>query len=293
MTFRVLGPLEIRHRGQWLHIGGERTRTLVSLLLLRANQTVDAQWLMQMIWPAGTPASAEANLRQYVAKVRQVWQRYALDDVASLRSAMPGYRLEVARDELDLTTFADLTALGRSALTVHNLPAARDYLTRAVGLWHGELCAGLPCCPDLSIEQQYWAERRLLATESLITAQFGLGDYGEATAQLQRLTTEHPLREDLCGMLMLSLYRSQRRGDALEVFGRTRSVLVTELGIEPGPCLQRLQRAILADDPSLAREAAFINTPFAVAAAAHTRVSTLFTGVYSGDVLGLPVMTRR
>ena len=58
-------------------------------------------------------------------------------------------------------------------------------------------------------------------------------------------------------MLMLSLYRSQRRGDALEVFGRTRSVLVAELGIEPGPYLQRLQRAILADDPSLVSEAAF------------------------------------
>jgi DNA-binding SARP family transcriptional activator len=273
MTFRVLGLLEIRHRGQWLHIGGERTRTLVSVLLLRANQTVDAQWLMRMIWPAGRPASADANLRQYVAKVRQVWRRHALDDVASLRSATPGYRLEVARDKLDLTTFADLTALGRSALAVHDLPAARDYLTRAVSLWRGELCAGLPCCPELQIEQAYWTELRLLATESLLTAQLALGDHGEATAQLQRLTAEHPLREELRGMLMLALYRSQRRGDALEVFGRTRSVLVAELGIEPGPYLQRLQRAILADDPSLVSEAAVINTPFTAAAPAHARVS--------------------
>ena len=269
MTFRVLGSLEIRHRGQWLHIGGGRTRTLVSLLLLRANETVDAQWLMRMMWPADRPASAEANLRQYVAKVRHVWRRYALDDVASLRSAMRGYRLEVARDELDLTAFADLTALGRSALSARDLPAARDHLTRAVGLWHGELCVDLPCCPELQVEQAYWAELRLLATVSLVTAQLGLGDHGQAAAMLQRLTAEHPLREELRGMLMLSLYRSQRRGDALEVFRRTRSVLVAELGIEPGPYLQELYRAILADDPSLTGETAFMNTHIAAAAPAQ------------------------
>src|SRR5260221_13210507 len=112
MPFRVLAPLEIRHGGQWLHIGGKRTRPLVSVLLLRANQTVDAQWLMRMIWPAGMPASAEANLRQYVAKVRQVWRGYAPDDVASLRSAAPGYRLAVPRAALDPTAFQGLTALG-------------------------------------------------------------------------------------------------------------------------------------------------------------------------------------
>lgn len=261
MKFRLLGPTEILHRDQWMPPGGPLTRTLMSALLLRPNRTVDARWLLRVLWPDGEPASADANLRQYVAKVRQVLQRYSLDDVAQLRSATPGYRLEVARDELDLTLFQDLTTLGRQALAAQDLPAARSHLARAVGLWQGELCESLPPCAELFAEQGYWEELRLLASQSLVTAQLGLGEYGEATAELRRLTAEHPLREELSGMLMISLYRCHRRCDALEVFGRTRSVLVTELGIEPGPYLQGLHRAILADDPVLADDPALTQGP--------------------------------
>jgi len=67
MIFRLLGPLEIRRQGQLINLGGSRTRTLISALLLRANQTVDTQWLRQVMWPIEAPASASANLRQYVA----------------------------------------------------------------------------------------------------------------------------------------------------------------------------------------------------------------------------------
>jgi DNA-binding SARP family transcriptional activator len=251
MKFRLLGPTEILHHDQWIPPGGLRAKALISGLLLRANRTADARWLMRLMWPTGEPASANANLRQYVAKLRQALRGHSLDDVARLRSAAPGYRLEVARDELDLTLFQDLAMLGRQALAAQDLPAARGHLARAVGLWQGELCESLPTCPELLAEQAYWEELRLLASQSLMTARLGLGEHGEATAELFRLTAEHPLREEFSGMLMLSLYRCHRRSDALEVFARTRSLLVSELGIEPGPYLRDLQQAILSDDPTL------------------------------------------
>src|SRR5262249_7154919 len=49
----------------------------------------------------------------------------------------------------------------------------------------------------------------------------------------------------------LALYRAGRQGEALQAFTRARGVLVGELGVEPGPELQQLQRAILAHDPWL------------------------------------------
>lgn len=272
MKFRLLGPTEIRHDDQWIPPGGPRARALISALLLRANRTADAQWLMRVMWPTGEPASADANLRQYVAKIRQVLHSYSLDDVAQLRSATPGYRFEVARDELDLTLFQDLTMLGRQALAAQDLPAARGYLARAVGLWQGELCENLPACGELLAERAYWEELRLLASQSLLTARLGLGEHGEATAELRRLTAEHPLREEFTGMLMLSLYRCHRRSDALEVFTRTRTVLVDELGIEPGPYLQGLHQAILSDDPALASGVAGWLTSAGAAAARGPRV---------------------
>ena len=51
---------------------------------------------------------------------------------------------------------------------------------------------------------------------------------------------------------MLALYRSGRQAEALEAFGQARRVLAEQLGVEPGPGLQRLQAAILAHDPALA-----------------------------------------
>jgi class 3 adenylate cyclase/tetratricopeptide (TPR) repeat protein len=50
---------------------------------------------------------------------------------------------------------------------------------------------------------------------------------------------------------MLALYRSGRQAEALDLYQRTRRLLVDELGIEPTPSLQRLETAILRQDPSL------------------------------------------
>ncbi len=70
-------------------------------------------------------------------------------------------------------------------------------------------------------------------------------------SELEELVARHPLRERLRAQLMLALYRSGRQAEALELFRRTRETLVDELGIEPSPELQELERAILQHDPSL------------------------------------------
>ncbi len=63
---------------------------------------------------------------------------------------------------------------------------------------------------------------------------------------------EHPLRERLWELLIVSLYRSGRQAEALRAYTAIRDRLVDELGIDPGPALRELQARILAQDPSLA-----------------------------------------
>src|SRR5262249_58061283 len=75
--------------------------------------------------------------------------------------------------------------------------------------------------------------------------------HDDLVGELEVLTAEQPLRERLYAQHMLALYRSGRQADALRVYQRARAFLVDELGLEPSPALQRLERGILNHDPSL------------------------------------------
>ena len=92
---------------------------------------------------------------------------------------------------------------------------------------------------------------RLAALEDRLELDLALGRHGEAIPELEALVGEHPYRERLHAHLMLALYRAGRQADALDAYRRARAALVDELGLEPGPELQRLEAAILAQDPAL------------------------------------------
>ena len=85
--------------------------------------------------------------------------------------------------------------------------------------------------------------------ELRIEADLRLGRHEALVPELGPLVQEHPLRERLAAHRMLALYRSGRQSDALEAYAQTRRLLNAELGLEPGPELQRLQHRILEHDP--------------------------------------------
>jgi WD40 repeat protein len=70
-------------------------------------------------------------------------------------------------------------------------------------------------------------------------------------AELEGLVREAPLRERRWGQLMVALYRSGRQAEALGAYRRARDVLADELGVDPGPDLQRTHSAILQQDAEL------------------------------------------
>jgi predicted ATPase len=87
--------------------------------------------------------------------------------------------------------------------------------------------------------------------EDLFDAELESGSAAELVPELERLVAEQPLRERLRRQLMLGLYRSGRQADALEEYQRARKTLVEELGIDPSPELQQLEKAILTHDATL------------------------------------------
>src|ERR1019366_8821514 len=116
----------------------------------------------------------------------------------------------------------------------------------------GEPLAEFTYAGFFDAERAHLDELTLVAIESWAGADLGLGRHGELAGELEALCREHPLRERLCELLILALYRSGRQADALRAYTEIRDRLVDELGIDPGPALRELQARILAQDPSLA-----------------------------------------
>ncbi|MFJ9423197.1 AfsR/SARP family transcriptional regulator [Streptomyces sp. NPDC101249] len=247
----VLGPVRAWRGAQELDLGSPQQRVVLSALLLRLGRPVTVGELIDAVWGDDPPHAAVAVLRTYVSRLRKVLEPDRGGGSAQLIvSAADGYLADLPEEALDLTVFAQRVAEAKRLRADGRLPAAADLLHAALADWAGTPLAGLPG-PLAEAERARLTEVRLNALESRLDLDLRLGRHHDVVAELAALTTDHPLRERPCRLLMLALYRSGRQAEALAVYRRARSTLVRELGVEPGAELRGLQDRILAADPSL------------------------------------------
>jgi DNA-binding SARP family transcriptional activator len=242
VEFRILGPLEVLEGGRPLPVVGEKQRALLAVLLLHANEVVSTDRLLDELWGRRPPAAGSTALRVRVSQLRKALGKH---DVLSTRA--PGYALRVDRDELDLHQFERLVEEAEGAQPA--LAAAK--LHEALSLWRGEPLADFAYAPFAQAAIGRLEELRVVALEKRIEADLNMGRHADLAGELRDLVREHPLRERLRGQLMLALYRSGRQAEALEAYQAARRTLVDELGIDPSPRLQELERSILRQDPAL------------------------------------------
>jgi DNA-binding SARP family transcriptional activator len=219
-----------------------RVRALLALLLLRPNQVVSADALIDSLWEvAELPANPRSALQTYVSRLRSI-----LGDERRtvVRSEEAGYLVHVGQDQLDLLGFRAAVA---QALAVQGDPATRArLLTEGLSLWRGEPLTGVPAAPTVRDNVASLNEERLHATEQLIAARIELDQHGAVIGPLAALVHESPLRERPWALMIRALYRSGRQADALDAYQRVRAILRDQLGVEPGLELENLHQAILA-----------------------------------------------
>jgi DNA-binding SARP family transcriptional activator/Tfp pilus assembly protein PilF len=252
MEFRVLGPLEVRDgAGRLLAPPRRKQRLLLAVLLLRANTPVSTESLLDLLWPEAAPPSARANLQSYVSGLRRQLHADEPADPSRLHRVSGGYLLRVGSEELDAAVFERLVGEGRQALTEQRHALAAERLAQALARWRGPVLEDLPVPAALRPEIERLEELRMVVLEDSFGARQGLAEPSVLAAELAELTARHPLRERLWAHLMLALYRAGRQADALDAYQRVYRLLDQELGVQPGPALQRLHRQILAADPAL------------------------------------------
>jgi DNA-binding SARP family transcriptional activator/ABC-type branched-subunit amino acid transport system substrate-binding protein/streptogramin lyase len=254
--FRILGPLEVLDGGRPVDLGGPKQRALLAALLVRANEVVSQDTLIDDLWGESPPATAPKTLQAYVSRLRKALAgANEAAPSARLETQGHGYVLRIAPDALDAEVFQRRLDEGRQALTRDDPKFAADRLREALALWHGPPLADLAYESFAQPEIARLEELRLTALEERIDADLALGRERELIGELETLVERHPLRERLRGQLMLALYRAGRQAEALRVYQDGRRHLAAELGLEPGEPLRRLERQILEQDPELGASA--------------------------------------
>jgi predicted ATPase/DNA-binding SARP family transcriptional activator len=207
------------------------------------GQTVSVAHLIDQVWGDEPPATATATLQMHVSALRKV-----LGD--RLVTAPSGYQLDVALNDVDSVRFEAMVTQGRRHLTERPARGVAD-LTAALALWGGEPYTDVPAGSDVAAGRLRLVELRLATLEDRLDAELALGRHARIVAELAGLVVEYPLRERLARLYLRTLYRCGRIADAQAHYQELRRRLPEELGLEPGPDIAALARAIDRRDPTL------------------------------------------
>ncbi len=235
----VLGPLTVLKGGTELDLGGPKQRLTLAVLIADIDHVVSTDGLIERIWGADPPPTARKAVQVHVSNLRRI-----LGDAFPLRTAPGGYMVQSADLCVDVVSFERELAAAKATLRTDPLGTER-VLTDAIARWRGPAYADLADESALVPEITRLTELRLQALEVRVDGHLRVGRHTDVVGELATLCTEHPYRERFRELHMLALYRSGRQTEALRAYQRTRSELVDELGINPGPSLQALHQQIL------------------------------------------------
>jgi DNA-binding SARP family transcriptional activator len=245
VLFRMLGPLEVQTERGWTGISAPKWRTVLAVLLLNPGQVVSTDRLIAEVWPGRPPKTASNSVSIYVHRLRRL-----IGDAEGriLVTRAPGYQIRPGPQDIDTQRFAALTAAATRELSGGDARQAAELLDEALGLWRGRALTDVPPSALISAEAERLEESRLDAQALKMEADLGCGRHTQVVADARRLLADQPIGERLWMLLIRALHSSGRQAEALEAYGQAREVIAEELGVDPGPELQRLYQQILAAD---------------------------------------------
>lgn len=241
MRVGILGPLEVDADGRVAEIAGVRLRALLIRLALDAGRVVTVESLSQALWPEEMPGDPAHAVQSLVSRLRQ-----ALPGGTALRSSSGGYRLDLPPEAVDAARFERLAHEGGRALRNGEAETAAQWLREALGLWRGEPLADVAEAPFAAPVIVRLTELRLAVIEDRVAADLDASaSRAHLVAELEELTSAHPLRERLRLLLVKALHADGRPAEALAAYEAFRGLLADQLGTDPGPELQDAHLAVL------------------------------------------------
>jgi predicted ATPase/DNA-binding SARP family transcriptional activator len=235
----VLGPLEVRDGSTVVARGGRQQRRVLAGLAMGGGRSVSLFALEAAAWGDDPPPTSRHTIATHVLRLRAAG--------LAITTTVDGYCLDTITD---IREFERALDEARDSLA-SDAPRTVAMLGEAVGLYRSRAFPELDHLPEAEVEAARLEELVEGAREQLLRARLAVGPADRLVAPARGLVADQPFREHRWELLMLVLYRSGRQAEALDVYAEARARLGDELGVEPGPALQRMQQAVLSQDPAL------------------------------------------
>lgn len=252
VKYHILGSLRVANGDDVVFISATKMKTLLAILLIKANQVVPFDQIMTELWEEHPPRRASAAVHVYVSQLRKILRSPDCQDGPIITRA-PGYLLQVAPDDFDLNVFMQLIEQGRASKREQQHRRVIDLAEKALDLWREPVLGDLRESPAVARFSTWLEELRIEFIEMMIDSRLALGWERESVGYLYSLIQEYPLHETFYRQLMTALHNNGRAGEALQVYRSARETLRDELGLEPGRALQELRSQILRGDISPSR----------------------------------------
>jgi DNA-binding SARP family transcriptional activator len=250
VRYELLGSLRIVGENGENSLTAPKIETLLAALLIRAEQLTSTSQLVDEIWHSEPPKRAIPALHVYVSQLRKFLSQCGSVGNPVVTKA-PGYLLTLsADDETDLYDFRRWMVDGEGRMRLAQYDAAAESFQCALSVWRGPVFGELREGPIIRGFGTWLNELRLECVASMVTCGLQSGRHSELIPFLYSVIAENPLNEIYYQQLMLALYQSGRRAEALKIYHNAREILRAELGLEPCRGLTELQqRVLLAEDP--------------------------------------------
>ncbi|WP_173060581.1 AfsR/SARP family transcriptional regulator [Phytohabitans houttuyneae] len=254
LSFLVLGPMEVRTHDRTVTFKGPIQQTLLAMFLCSGEKLITVNALIEELWGTTPPATVENALQANISRLRRTLARLEPRRQESrLATRTSGYQFNLERAELDAAKMLETVDSIRARAGNYRRRDVAD-LREVLALWRGPVFGGLTGGPICQAAVAKYDEYRTAALVMLYEAELAGGEHAKIVPELRELVTENSSQECFSSLLMIALYRSGRQTDALTVARQLRTNLIDELGIEPSPAVQDLERAILNHDIRMRQE---------------------------------------